>query len=312
MSRRFFWVSGMAVAVVLLISACGTSKQPSPEKIAVVNYEQVVKVHPKRATLEKGEALLKELSQRRKLQEKMALEQLRSVEKLRELTAASQQSYLEADFNTRMVEMEAIENERLEKIVAQVEIEADQKIAERKNAVEESYRLEIFNLRIQLESVKLKPELREQIKMKLVQAKEARERELSTLQEEKNAYMEAAMKPHIEAVHKRLAEYAAQQQKDIHNRLERSEAAHQDKLKDAPDALAKALSIMEQEIDKQEAANDELKNEISKDITSISTKIAHERGYSIVFKDVKVNLNGADITDEVIAQLKNIKDSKNK
>ena len=52
------------------------------------------------------------------------------------------------------------------------------------------------------------------------------------------------------------------------------------------------------------------KNKISKDITSISTKLAHERGYSIVFKEVKVNLNAADITDEVIAQLKNTKDSK--
>lgn len=310
MSRKSFIVSGMAIAAALVISACGTPVQSHQEKIAVVNYEKVVQEHPEQSKLAKSEALLAELRQRRKLQEKMALEQLRSLEKLRELTAASQQSYWAADFNTRMVEMQAIENERLHKLAAQAEAEADKKIADRKNAVEESYRLEIFNLRIQLESVKLKPELREQIHMKLVKAKEAREHELAALREEKNAYMEAAMKPHVEAVRKKLADYAAQQQSAINSRLESSEAAHQEKLKDAPSALEKALSIMDKEIEKQQAANDELKNKISKDITSISTKLAHERGYSIVFKEVKVNLNAADITDEVITQLKNTKDSR--
>lgn len=310
MSRKSFIVSGMAIAAALVISACGTPVQSHQEKIAVVNYEKVVQEHPEQSKLAKSEALLAELRQRRKLQERMALEQLRSLDKLRKLTAASQQSYWAADFNTRMVEMQAIENERLHKLAAQAEAEADKKIADRKSAVEESYRLEIFNLRIQLESVKLKPELREQIHMKLVKAKEAREHELTALQAEKNAYIEAAMKPHVEAVRKKLEDYAAQQHSAINRKLEGSEAAHQEKLKDAPSALEKALSIMDKEIEKQQAANDELKNKISKDITSISTKLAHERGYSIVFKDVKVNLNAADITDEVIAQLKNTKDSK--
>ncbi|EJX02867.1 Outer membrane chaperone Skp (OmpH) [gut metagenome] len=156
----------------------------------------------------------------------------------------------------------------------------------------------------------MKPELREQIHLKLARVKEARERELSVLQEEKNAYIAAAMKPHIEAVQKKLADYAAQQHSDIANKLKSSDAAQEEKLKGAPDALHKALSIMDKEIDKQQAANDELRDRISKDIASISAKLAHEQGYTIVFKRVKVNVNAADITDEVIKQLKNTEDSK--
>lgn len=306
MSRKSFIVSGLAVMAALLISACGTPTQYHQEKIAVVNYENVVKEHPEQSRLARGEALLAELKHRRKLQERMALEQLQSLERLRALTAASQQSYLEADFNTRMVEMQTIENERLQKLAAQAAVEADKKIADRKAAVEESYRLEIFNLRIQLESVKLKPELREQIHLKLVKAKEAREQELSVLEEEKNSLIQAAMEPHIEAARKKLAVYAAQQQSDINNKLMSSEANQQEKLQGAPDALRKALAIMDKEIEKQQAANDELANRISKDIISISTKLAHERGYSIVFKEVKVNLEAADITEDVVSQLKKV------
>ena len=60
---------------------------------------------------------------------------------------------------------------------------------------------------------------------------------------------------------------------------------------------------MDKEIAKQQAEKDELKNKIDKDIVSISSKLAHERGYTIVFKEVKVNVQAADITDDVIKQL---------
>lgn len=304
MSRKSLVILGIAAAAALLISACGTPQQSQQEKIAVVDYAKVVKEHPDQLRLEKKEAILNDLVERRKQQERMALAQLKSLQKLRELTSMSQRSYMSADFNTRMVEMQAVENDKMQRLSAKIEAEADKLIADRKQAVEEAYRLEIFNLRMQLESVKLKPEIREQIHVKLVNAKEARERELAALMAEKNAYMENALRPHAEAMQKRLAEYAAQQQEDINNKLAGSAASQNEKLKEAPGALHKALAIMDKEINKQRVDNDELRGKIDKDIASISAKLAHERGYTIVFKDVKVNLNAADITDEVITQLK--------
>lgn len=294
---------GTAVLVTLLISACGTSLPSQQEKIAVVDYAKVVKVHPDQSRLEKREAILEDLLQRRKQQERMALAQLKSLQKLRELTAMSQHSYLSADFNTRMVEMQAIENDKMQRIVAKIEAEADEQIADRKHAVEETYRLELFNLRMQLESVKLKPELRDQIQLKLVKVKEAREKELATLMAEKQAYMESALKPYVEAMHKRLEDYAAQQKSLMDSKISNSQASHEEKLKAAPGALQKALSIMDKEIAKQQSEKDELKNKIDKDIVSATSKLAHERGYTIVFKEVKVNLQADDITDEVIKQL---------
>lgn len=304
MSRKSLITLGMAVVAAFLISACGTPMQSQGEKIAFIDYAKVVKTHPEKHDLDMGELILKDLVQRRQLQEWMAMEQLNSLSKLRELTSISQQSYWSAELNTRMVEIQATENAKLQNIAAKIEVEADKKIADRKKAVEEAYRLEIFNLRVQLESVKLNPELREQIHLKLVRAKDAREKELSELRAEKNGYIEAAMKPHIDAAKKRIADYAAQQTSDINKKLSGSAASQEEKLKAAPDALHKALFIMDKEIEKQRMANDELKSKIDKDITSVSTKLAHEQGYTIIFKDVKANVKAADITEAVINELK--------
>lgn len=310
MSRKSLVVLGVAILAALLVSACGTPNQVKQEQVAVINYDEAFKAHPERQRLEKKKIILEDLLQRRKQQERVALEQLRSLDKLRQLTTNSKRSYLSADFNTRMVEMQANENVRLQKLAAKVEAEADKLIADRKKAVEETYQLELFNLRVQLESVKLKPELREQIHLQLVRVKKARESELAKLMAERNAYIETAMKPHIEAMQKRMAAYAEQQQANINNKLAGSAAEQEEKLKKAPDALQRALAIMDKEIDKQRISVDELEKQINKDIVSISTKLAHERGYTVIFKDVKVNLKAADITADVVGQLKKEHDIK--
>ena len=312
MSRKSLITLGMAVLVAFLISACGTPMQSKGEKIAFIDYAKVIKTHPEKHKLEIGEYILKDLVQRRQLQERMAVEQLKSMSKLRELTSISQQSYWSAELNTSMVEMQAVENAKLQNIAAKIEVEADKQIADRKKAVEDAYRLDIFNLRVQLEAVKLNPELREQIHLKLVRAKDAREKELSELRAEKSDYIAAAMKPHVDAAKKRIAEYAAQQTSDINSKLAGSTASQEEKLKAAPDALHKALSIMDKEIEKQRMANEELKSKIDKDITSVSSKLAHEHGYTVIFKDVKANLKASDITESVISELKKVQNTNSK
>ena len=72
----------------------------------------------------------------------------------------------------------------------------------------------------------------------------------------------------------------------------------------APQALNNALSIMDREIDKQQEKNEQLQKQINSDIESQAVRLAHERGYSIVFNKFKVNLKADDITDTVIQALK--------
>ena len=113
------------IAAALLISACSTNVRGPQEKIAVINWEQAVSAHPQYAKLEQGEKILQDLLNKRKGQEELAKAQLSSLNKLRSLRQLSQQSFMEADFNTRMVEQREIENAKLQKFAAQAEAEAN-------------------------------------------------------------------------------------------------------------------------------------------------------------------------------------------
>ena len=57
-------------------------------------------------------------------------------------------------------------------------------------------------------------------------------------------------------------------------------------------------------MDKQQEKNDKLRKKINNDIESSAFKLAHERGYTIVFNKYKVNLKADDITDAVVQELK--------
>ena len=124
------------IAAALLISACSTNVRGPQEKIAVINWEQAVSAHPQYAKLEQGEKILQDLLNKRKGQEELAKAQLSSLNKLRSLRQLSQQIFMEADFNTRMVEQREIENAKLQKFAAQAEAEADNQLAERKKNFE--------------------------------------------------------------------------------------------------------------------------------------------------------------------------------
>ena len=162
------------IAAALLISACSTNVRGPQEKIAVINWEQAVSAHPQYAKLEQGEKILQDLLNKRKGQEELAKAQLSSLNKLRSLRQLSQQSFMEADFNTRMVEQREIENAKLQKFAAQAEAEADNQLAERKKNIEEAYKLKLFNLRAILETVKMKPDERQAVEKQLQELQKVR------------------------------------------------------------------------------------------------------------------------------------------
>ena len=260
------------IAAALLISACSTNVRGPQEKIAVINWEQAVSAHPQYAKLEQGEKILQDLLNKRKGQEELAKAQLSSLNKLRSLRQLSQQSFMEADFNTRMVEQREIENAKLQKFAAQAEAEADNQLAERKKNVEEAYKLKIFNLRAILETVKMKPDERQAVEKQLQE--------------------------------QRMRDMAKQQHAQAMQQLKSPEERDKEMLDAAPKALNNALSIIDREIDKQQEKNDSLKKQINQDIESQAVKLAHERGYTIVFNKFRVNMKAEDITAAIIKALK--------
>lgn len=292
------------IAAALLISACSTNVRGPQEKIAVINWEQAVSAHPQYAKLEQGEKILQDLLNKRKGQEELAKAQLSSLNKLRSLRQLSQQSFMEADFNTRMVEQREIENAKLQKFAAQAEAEADNQLAERKKNIEEAYKLKIFNLRAILETVKMKPDERQAVEKQLQELQKERGAQIAELQAEKRRLVDAKVLPYKAEAEQRMRDMAQQQHAQAMQQLKSPEERDKEMLDAAPKALNNALSIIDREIDKQQEKNDSLKKQINQDIESQAVKLAHERGYTIVFNRFRVNMKAEDITAAIIKALK--------
>lgn len=292
------------IAAALLILACSTNVRGPQEKIAVINWEQAVSAHPQYAKLEQGEKILQDLLNKRKGQEELAKAQLSSLNKLRSLRQLSQQSFMEADFNTRMVEQREIENAKLQKFAAQAEAEADNQLAERKKNVEEAYKLKIFNLRAILEAVKMKPDERQAVEKQLQELQKERGAQIAELQAEKRRLVDAKVLPYKAETEQRMRDMAQQQHAQAMQQLKSPEERDKEMLDAAPKALNNALSIIDREIDKQQEKNDSLKKQINQDIESQAVKLAHERGYTIVFNKFRVNMKAEDITAAIIKALK--------
>lgn len=292
------------IAAALLISACSTNVRGPQEKIAVINWEQAVSAHPQYAKLEQGEKILQDLLNKRKGQEELAKAQLSSLNKLRSLRQLSQQSFMEADFNTRMVEQREIENAKLQKFAAQAEAEADNQLAERKKNIEDAYKLKLFNLRALLEAVKMKPDERQAVEKQLQELQRKRGAQIAELQAEKRRLVDAKVLPYKAEAEQRMRDMAQQQHAQAMQQLKSPEERDKEMLDVAPKALNNALSIIDREIDKQQEKNDSLKKQINQDIESQAVKLAHERGYTIVFNKFRVNMKAEDITAAIIKALK--------
>ena len=292
------------IAAALLISACSTNVRGPQEKIAVINWEQAVSAHPQYAKLEQGEKILQDLLNKRKGQEELAKAQLSSLNKLRSLRQLSQQSFMEADFNTRMVEQREIENAKLQKFVAQAEADADNQLAARKKDVEDAYKLKLFNLRALLEAVKMKPDERQAVEKQLQELQKERGAQIAELQAEKRRLVDAKVLPYKAEAEQRIRDMAQQQHAQAIQQLKSPEERDKEMLDAAPKALNNALSIIDREIDKQQEKNDSLKKQINQDIESQAVELAHERGYTIVFNKFRVNMKAEDITAAIIKALK--------
>lgn len=291
-------------AAALLISACSPGVHNQQEKIAVVNWEQAVSAHPDYGRLQQGEKILADLMSKRKGQEQLAKAQMSSLNKLRGLRQVSQQSFLEADFNTQMVNLRERENVKTQKFIAEAEAAVDAELAPRKKEIEDSYQLRIFNLRAVLEAVKMKPLERKAVEQELADAQHERGSKIAALQAERKAMLDARVQPYLAESKQHMAEEGAKIHAKLVSELQAPDERDKEMLSAAPQALNTALSIMDREIDKQQEKNEQLKKQINSDIESQAVRLAHERGYSIVFNKFKVNLKAEDITDAIVQALK--------
>ena len=114
--------------------------------------------------------------------------------KLQELKKISEENYQLADNNTRVIEMRSRGMAKLKAFRVHVEKEVEEYISAQKKQIEEEYQLKIFNLQMQLESLKLRAETRNKLREEMEDLLSERDGRLTVLEERKRNYISEKMR----------------------------------------------------------------------------------------------------------------------
>ena len=135
---------------------------------------------------------------------KVVASEIETLAKLQKLKKQSKETYLRAKYNARMVELCEKEMAQLKSYRLQVEKEAEVKAATSKKQLEEEYQLRLFNLRMQLESIKMNSKNRESLLSEMKELQLERQYKLAILEKEKQDYVDVKMKAYEAELQQRL------------------------------------------------------------------------------------------------------------
>ena len=298
------WLLIFFTALALMLSACG--KIGGGEKVAVVNWDKVLEAHPQHPRLQKLKEGYNLLLDKRREQEIIGKTQMSGLAKLYQLKQHSRQNFLTADFMTRMTEKQTAEQEKLKELSNQIADQVDKELAEEEKKLNEHYRLQLFNLRLKLDTVRMVQEERKKLEAELKAVQAARDRDRMMLIQYKFGLVNQRMEPHVKAMKQRLDDYARQLQMQMLAEMKKDPGKGDALLQKAPAALKELLGTVDQELDKQQQVIEALETSMKKDMESVVIKLAKERGYSVVFHKYRTNVSADDITGDVIAGLKKL------
>ena len=165
----------MFVLGTFCVSACG-SIQNNKNKVVQIDDKKVVASEIKAETLTK----------------------------LQELKKQSKETYLLANDNARMIELREKEMAQLKSYRLQIEQEAELQTAASKKQLEEEYQLRLFNLRMQLESIRMGSKNRESLLSEMKELQLERASKLAILEKEKQDYVDVKMKAYKAEMQQRL------------------------------------------------------------------------------------------------------------
>ena len=130
--------------------------------------------------------------------------QTETLDKLQKLKKQSKETYLLANDNVQMVELHEKEMAQLNSYRLQIEQEAELQTAISKKQLEEKYQLRLFNLRMQLESIKMSFKNRESLLNEIKELQLDRDSKLAILEKEKQDYVDVKMKAYEAELQQRL------------------------------------------------------------------------------------------------------------
>lgn len=309
---RWMFLCILLIASMLFFTACNKENEFNDyqESIAVIDFEKAFKAHHLYSAMELAKE--NELTTQ-KLKDnylKMVKDQTQMINKMEQLGQDGRMSYFQADFAIKMSEASINEKEKLLDLKREEKKRIDDLIKEKIDAIEEEYQLPLFNLKTQIEAanplVYSQDEGKAQ-KEELVKAFEKMQQEkaqkINQLYLQRDALVDEAMLVYEQEANQRLQEYSKQLFSEINSTNSDKQLAVQNRLESIPEAFAKTIASFDKQITEQKMLYEKLQENIASDIDSQVMKIAMQKKFTVVLRDVKININAIDITEEVIANL---------
>ncbi len=303
--RKLQIVLLMFIAVFFISACAGLSG--SGEKIAYINWEEAVKSHPRHEALKQGRAEYDKLLAYRDQQADIARKQMQGLALLQKIKQNSKSSYYEADYRTSLYAKQAVSEKEFQDAVKLAAAEADELLAAEHEKIENDYQLKLFNLRLQLEAVRMKREQRKAIEAELSSVRSEMQQKLAELEHKRGEIIAEKTAPRRAQLQQEVAAYAAELKNELHQKMQADIAADREDFQQGPEAFSKVLEVIDGRLEKIKDGNDKIAAEIRQDIESRVARLAKERGYTIVFNKIKVNIKADDITAEVVKELKKSK-----
>lgn len=298
------WLS-LLLAGLLLLSGCGFSRWQLPfrqdkPRFAVVDWDRLVEQHPKYKEWQRRKEQLETAKWLRERQKENGQQQLAILGKMKRVREAGKGQFQSAQWSAQVAEKRAQEQDMLRKKRAALEEEAESRVKADRDAVEEKYRIPLFNLRLKLSSVKMSDAAQKALLQEQQELLDKRQKDRADVEAEKEQWLQqqmaadvAASQARLQAFSKELAGQVVQEQTGL------SLTGKTPQNQEGQPELDKLLRSMDKEIQQQEDKEKQMREEIDSDILSAIKKVNLSRKYTLIFRNPRANISADDITDEV-------------
>lgn len=298
------WLS-LLLAGLLLLSGCGFSRWQLPfrqdkPRFAVVDWDRLVEQHPKYKEWQRRKEQLETAKWLRERQKENGQQQLALLGQMKKVREAGKGQFQSAQWSAQVAEKRAQEQDLLRKKRAALEEEAESRVKADRDAVEEKYRIPLFNLRLKLSSVKMSDEAQKALLQEQQELLDKRQKDRADVEAEKEQWLQqqmaadvAASQARLQAFSKELAGQVVQEQTGL------SLTGKTPQNQEGQPELDKLLQSMDKEIQQQEDKEKQMREEIDSDILSAIKKVNLSRKYTLIFWNPRANISADDITDEV-------------
>lgn len=298
------WLS-LLLAGLLLLSGCGFSRWQLPfrqdkPRFAVVDWDRLVEQHPKYKEWQRRKEQLETAKWLRERQKENGQQQLALLGQMKKVREAGKGQFQSAQWSAQVAERRAQEQDLLRKKRAALEEEAESRVKADRDAVEEKYRIPLFNLRLKLSSVKMSDEAQKALLQEQQELLDKRQKDRADVEAEKEQWLQqqmaadvAASQARLQAFSKELAGQVVQEQTGL------SLTGKTPQNQEGQPELDKLLQSMDKEIQQQEDKEKQMREEIDSDILSAIKKVNLSRKYTLIFRNPRANISADDITDEV-------------